>query len=79
VVQEAFHTDQLAEPGYGGIGRFPEEKDADGEKDRIYYPRDQDPFPQPMLADELVSLDIRLEGYNNFFEQGAFLFVYLFA
>jgi len=79
VVEEAFNTDHPAKPGDGGIIGFPEEIHADDKEDRIYHPRDQDPFPQPMLTDELVRLDVGLEGYYNFFEQGAFLFVYLFA
>jgi hypothetical protein len=29
-----------------------------------------------MLADEVMSLGIGLYSYDNFFEQGAFLFVY---
>jgi hypothetical protein len=32
-----------------------------------------------VLAYEVVRLDVGLEGYNDFFEQGAFLLFILFA
>lgn len=75
VVEEAFDADHVAEPGDGGIGRLPEKVYAYAEQDGIQDAGDEDPFPELMFADEMMRFDIRLEGYNNFFEQSAFLFI----
>jgi hypothetical protein len=78
-VKKPFDPDHSAQPGHGGIGRLPEEIHTGGEEDGIEDTGDEDPFPKVVLADEVVRLDVGLESYNNFFEQGAFLFVNLFA
>ena len=75
MVQPFIDTDHPAEPGDGGIGRFPEKIHAHTKQDRIQDARDHDPLPQLMFGDELMRFSIRLEGYNNFFEQLAFLLV----
>jgi hypothetical protein len=67
MMQIPFDADHTAEPGDGGIGGFPEEVHAHAEEDSIQDAGEYDPFPQPMLTDELMSLVIGLEGYDNLF------------
>jgi hypothetical protein len=75
MVKETLNAEGPAAPGDGRIGRLQEKIHADTEEDRIDDAGDHDPLPQPMFADELMRFDIRLEGYDNFFEQSAFLFI----
>ena len=58
---------KFAEVAYGDGGRLPEEIKPDAKQDRIEYTGDQDPFPDLMFGDEMVGLDVGLEGYDDFF------------
>ena len=60
---------EFAEVADGDSGGLPEEVEADAKEDRIENAGDQDPFPNLMFGDEMMGLDIRLEGYDDFFEQ----------
>jgi hypothetical protein len=80
VMEEVRDADDAAEPGYRGAGRFPKEVHTYTEKDRIEHPRDNDPLPELMFGDELMGFYIRLEGYDNFFQQKVlFLFIWLLS
>ena len=67
VVQPFIDTDHPAEPGDGGIGGLPEKIHTHTKEQGIKDTGDNDPFPQPMLTDELMSLVVGLEGYDNLF------------
>jgi hypothetical protein len=74
--QPSSDAGELAQPGYGCTGGFQEEIHAYAEQETIDYAGDKDPFPQFVPADEMMGLNIGLEGYYNFLEQGEGLFIY---
>jgi hypothetical protein len=69
VVEPSFDTDEFAEPGDGCVGGIPEKVHAYAEEYRIQQSGDNDPFPQPVFADEMVGFGIGLEGNYNLFKQ----------
>jgi hypothetical protein len=75
MLQEPVDVYQVAERGDDGGGGNPKEIEADDEQDGVQDARDQYPFPEPVLGNEVVRLDIGLECYNYFFEQSAILLV----
>ena len=68
-LEESGDMQYPAEAADGGDGGDPEEIEADAEQDGIEYSGNEDPLPELMFGDEMVGLGIRLEGYNDFFEQ----------
>jgi hypothetical protein len=76
MLQEAFDADELAQRAHGGGSGSPEKIHADAEQDGVEDAGYQDPFPDAVFGDELVCLVIRLEGYDDFFQQvGIVLFL----
>ncbi len=65
-------TDGADDIGGGG----PEKVEADAKKDRVQNARYKDPFPQLVFADKMVCFHVRLECYDDLFEQKTLLFVY---
>ena len=68
--------EKTAQGTYGAVGGCPEKVEADTEEDHIEDTRNEDPFPDLMFRDEMMGLDIRLEGYDDFFEQFSFCYFY---
>lgn len=60
---------EVAKRGDDGSGGDPEEVDPYDEQDGVQDTGDNDPLPQLMPGDELMRFDVRLEGYDKFFEQ----------
>lgn len=56
-------------------GALPKKINTHAKKQQVDDSRDQYPFPQIMLIDKLVSPEIRLDSYDNFFKQSGFLFL----
>jgi hypothetical protein len=75
-VTEPF-TENIIDPVDGGIGGFQEEIHTCREQKRIQDARDDDPFPQFVLGNEMMGLNVGLEGYYNFLEQNEGLFCLL--
>jgi len=76
VAQPSSHPCQLADPGDGRAGGLQEKVHARTEKEGIQYAGDQDPFPQFVLSNEMMGLDVGLKGYNNFLKQDEGLLCY---
>jgi hypothetical protein len=76
VLQEPGDMQKAGEIPGGYIDRAPEKIKTDTKKDCIEYARDKDPFPDLVFGDKMMGLYIRLERYDDFFEQRAWLFVY---
>jgi hypothetical protein len=76
VVQPSSDAGELAQPGDGRIGGRQEEVHTYTEKEGIEYAGDQDPFPQFVLSNEMMGLDVGLKGYNNFLKQDEGLLCY---
>jgi len=75
VMEETIDARYVAKPADGGGGGDGEVVHADAKEDRIKHARDEDPLPQVMFGDEVIGFYIRLEGYDNFFEQRLFSFI----
>jgi hypothetical protein len=75
MLQEPVDVYEMAERGDDGGGGDPEKIQPDDEQDSVQDARDQYPFPQAVLGNEVMRFDIGLEGYNYFFEQSAILLV----
>jgi hypothetical protein len=69
MLKEAVDMEEGAQVSGGAVGRGPKEIEPDAEQDGVENAGYQDPFPDLMFGDEMMSLDIRLKRYDDFFEQ----------
>ena len=77
-MHKAIYPGHMAKPADGGGSGNAEIVHADEEKDGIEHAGNDDPLPELVFCDEMVGLYIRLERYDNFFQQDAiFVFVRL--
>jgi hypothetical protein len=76
MLQELVDVDEVAERRDDGSGGDPEEIDPYDEQDGVQDAGYDDPLPQLMPGDKVMRFDVRLEGYNKFFEQRMFFFLF---
>ena len=58
-----------ADPRYRIVGRMPEKIHTDNKQNHIRHAGNDYPFPQPVRANKLMCLEIRLYRYDDFFKQ----------
>ena len=68
-MQPAVNAQPVTDIGNEGIRGGPEKIHSYHKQYRIQNTRNDDPFPQTVFIDELVRPEIRLNGYDNFFQQ----------
>ena len=66
VMKEAIDP-EAAQPGDDAVSGAPEEVYPGDKEDRIKDAGDENPLPQPVRPDEVVSFTIGLKGYNDLF------------
>ena len=68
-LQPCFQANFFAEPCYRTVGRQDKKIKTDAKQYAINDTGDQDPFPQPVLANKIMRIEKRLYGNDDFFEQ----------
>jgi hypothetical protein len=63
----------VAQPRNSRIGRTPEKIHPDHKQDGVNDAGNQDPLPQPVLANKCMRFKKRLYGNDDFFEQALYL------
>ena len=67
LLQPRLQANVFAQPGHGAVRGIPEQVHSYNKEKHVDYTRNKDPFPQFVLADELMGVDIRLDGYDDLF------------